>query len=89
MVKTFTFYKKSYATLHSLSFLNVFFIWCAGKNITADLPGSTQVNKGGLFLLISPVKAAHQGEYTCLVKGDTTEILRTYKIYVDGEQTTF
>lgn len=49
------------------------------------MPGSTQVKNGGLYLLISRVTAAHEGEYTCLVKGHATEILRTYRVRVDGE----
>lgn len=49
------------------------------------MPSSTQLKNGGLYLLITSVTAAHEGEYTCLVKGEATEILRTYRVSVDGE----
>lgn len=55
-----------------------------GQNISAAVPGSARVKSDGLYLSISHVTAAHEGEYTCLVKGDTTEILRTYRIRVDA-----
>ncbi|XP_075901450.1 plasma protease C1 inhibitor [Nelusetta ayraudi] len=55
-----------------------------GKNISAGVPGFARVKDGGLHLSIPLVTAAHEGEYTCLVKGDTTEILRIYSVRVDA-----
>lgn len=81
----------SYARLNTLSFLiffNFFFLilYLAGKNISAGVSGFARVKDGGLHLSIPLVTVAHEGEYTCLVKGDTTEILRIYRVRVDGKQ---
>lgn len=95
MVSTFTLLdlvqvlkKRKKKSLSFLFFLNWKFCLCccAGQNISARVPGSTQIKNGGLYLSISHVTPAHGGEYTCLVKGDTTEILRTYRVRVDGEK---
>lgn len=75
-------------TKHTLFFFfkHFFLILClAGKNISAGVPGFARVKDGGLHLSIPLVTVAHEGEYTCLVKGDTTEILRTYRVRVDGK----
>ncbi|XP_041789969.1 plasma protease C1 inhibitor [Chelmon rostratus] len=55
-----------------------------GKDITAQSPDSTKVKKDGLYLTISPVTAAHEGEYMCLVKDTDMEMIRTYQITVDA-----
>ncbi|XP_022062525.1 plasma protease C1 inhibitor [Acanthochromis polyacanthus] len=46
--------------------------------------GSVTVKKNGLSLSISPVTAANEGDYECLVKDSNMELLRTYKIAVDA-----
>lgn len=57
-----------------------------GEDISAQSPGSARVKKDGLYLSISPVTAANEGEYVCLIKEDKTEMIRTYNIIVDGEE---
>lgn len=84
---------KTTATLHNLLqkntaihviYVNYFFN--TGKNVSAEWPGSTRVKKDGLYLSISPVTAANQGEYVCLVRENSMEIIRTYTVTVDGEE---
>lgn len=43
------------------------------------------IKKNGLYLSLSSVTPADEGEYVCLVQEDNMEILRTYNIIVDGE----
>lgn len=64
----------------------VIYFFNTGKNISAEWPGSTRVKKDGLYLSISPVTAANQGEYVCWVRETSMEILRTYTVTVDGEE---
>lgn len=47
-------------------------------------PGLATVKKDGLYLSISPVTAANQGEYLCLIKDDNMEIIRKHNIAVDA-----
>lgn len=58
----------------------------AGKDISAQSPGSARVKKDGLYLSISPVTAANEGEYMCLIKENDMEMIRMYNITVDGEE---
>ncbi|XP_040000915.1 plasma protease C1 inhibitor [Xiphias gladius] len=53
-----------------------------GKDIDAQSSGSVRVKKDGLHLYISPVTAASEGEYVCLVKEDNMEMIRMYNITV-------
>ncbi|KAM9857110.1 plasma protease C1 inhibitor [Aulostomus maculatus] len=56
-----------------------------GQDLASALsPGAAQVKKGGLYLSMSPVTAAHEGEYVCLVKENDVELIRTYNITVDA-----
>lgn len=54
--------------------------------INAEASGSTRMKKDGLFLYISPITAAHQGQYMCLVKENDMDLIRTYDITVIGEK---
>lgn len=67
----------------------------AGADITwkfngKDIPpgrqssGSATIKKNGLYLSISPVTAANEGGYECLVKDNNMEMIRTYNITVDA-----
>ncbi|XP_073322995.1 plasma protease C1 inhibitor [Pagrus major] len=53
-----------------------------GKEINAQSPGSTTLKKDGLYLAISPVTAADEGDYVCLAKETDVEMIRTYFITV-------
>nr|AFO64913.1 C1 inhibitor [Oplegnathus fasciatus]AHA51697.1 C1 inhibitor precursor [Oplegnathus fasciatus] len=55
-----------------------------GKDISAQSPGSARVKKDGLYLSISPVTAANEGEYMCLIKENDMEMIRMYNITVDA-----
>ncbi|XP_070842671.1 plasma protease C1 inhibitor [Chaetodon trifascialis] len=55
-----------------------------GENITAQSPGTTKIKKDGLYLTISPVTAANEGEYVCLVRDANMEMIRSYDITVDA-----
>lgn len=57
-----------------------------GKNISTQWPGSATIKKDGSSLSISPVTAANEGEYMCLVKENDVELIRAYNITVDGEK---
>lgn len=61
----------------------------AGNNISAQSTGSTRFKKDGLYLTISPVTAANEGEYLCLAKDSEMEIIRAYHVTVDGEEDYF
>ncbi|KAM8878476.1 plasma protease C1 inhibitor isoform 1-T2 [Spinachia spinachia] len=56
-----------------------------GKDVPviAQSRDSPQVREGGLYLSFSPVTAANEGEYMCLVKENDMEMIRTYRITVD------
>lgn len=77
---------KTKHTFICFCFFKCHLLCLAGENITEVSPDFARVKDGGLHLSIPLVTAAHEGEYTCLVKGDTTEILRTYRVRVDGKQ---
>ncbi|XP_041839418.1 plasma protease C1 inhibitor [Melanotaenia boesemani] len=51
---------------------------------TALSSGSAKIIKNGLYLSISPVTFASQGEYMCLAKWNENEVIRRYNITVDG-----
>ncbi|XP_056228466.1 plasma protease C1 inhibitor [Seriola aureovittata] len=53
-----------------------------GKDVSEEPPDSVRVKKDGLYLSISPVIPANEGEYACLVKESNTEIIKTYNISV-------
>ncbi|KAM7419255.1 hypothetical protein PAMA_016390 [Pampus argenteus] len=53
------------------------------EDISAQSPGSAHVKKDGLYLSISPVTAANEGSYVCVVKEDNVELKRAYSITVD------
>lgn len=57
-----------------------------GEDISpsAQSPGSAEVKKTGLYLSISPVTAAHEGTYVCLVEENNMRMTRTYNITVDA-----
>ena len=55
-----------------------------GKNISTQWPGSATIKKDGSSLSISPVTAANEGEYMCLVKENDVELIRAYNITVDA-----
>lgn len=57
-----------------------------GVNLSAAVSGSVRIKKDGLYLSISPITAAHQGQYACLVKDTNMDIVRTYEITVIGEK---
>lgn len=66
-------------------FLQFYFCPNADDNISAQPPGSVRVIKNGFYLSISPVTAANQGKYTCLVIDKNAEMMKTYDITVVGE----
>ncbi|XP_008284485.1 plasma protease C1 inhibitor isoform X2 [Stegastes partitus] len=57
-----------------------------GKDLSSSgqSSGFATVKKNGLYLSISPVAAAHEGGYECLVKDNNIEMIRTYNITVDA-----
>ncbi|XP_044046955.1 plasma protease C1 inhibitor isoform X2 [Siniperca chuatsi] len=55
-----------------------------GNVLSAQSTGSARVKKDGLYLSISPVTAANEGEYLCLLKENNMEVIRTYNITVDA-----
>ncbi|XP_070684079.1 plasma protease C1 inhibitor [Pempheris klunzingeri] len=55
-----------------------------GRNISTQSPGSATVKKNGMSLAISPITAAHEGEYVCLVKESNVELMRAYNVTVDA-----
>lgn len=57
-----------------------------GVNLSAAVSDSVRIKKDGLYLSISPITAAHQGRYACLVKDTNMDIVRTYNITVIGEK---
>lgn len=57
-----------------------------GINISAELSNSVRIKQDGLYLSISPITAAHQGQYMCLVKEANMDMLRTYDIEVTGKK---
>ncbi|XP_034393449.1 plasma protease C1 inhibitor [Cyclopterus lumpus] len=52
--------------------------------VSAQSPGSPRVKQDGLYLSISPVTAANEGEYLCLIKDNNMEMIRKYRINVDA-----
>ncbi|XP_072241195.1 plasma protease C1 inhibitor isoform X2 [Leuresthes tenuis] len=56
-----------------------------GKNRSyiVESSGSATVIKNGLYLSISPVTSANEGEYVCLAKGLNVESMRRYNLTVD------
>lgn len=73
------------AEVYSYIFLQLYSFLNTGKDIDAQSSGSVRVKKDGLHLYISPVTAASEGEYVCLVKEDNMEMIRMYNITVAGE----
>lgn len=57
-----------------------------GVNLSAAVSDSVHIKRDGLYLSISPITAAHQGHYACLVKDINMDIVRTYDIAVIGEK---
>ncbi|TDH16191.1 hypothetical protein EPR50_G00017330 [Perca flavescens] len=57
-----------------------------GKDVSLSdqSSGSPRVKQDGRYLSISAVTAANEGEYTCLIKENTMEMIRTYNIIVDA-----
>ncbi|XP_031727364.1 plasma protease C1 inhibitor [Anarrhichthys ocellatus] len=53
-------------------------------HVSAQSPGSPRVKQDGLYLSISPVTAANEGEYLCLIKKNDMEMIRTYHVTVDA-----
>ncbi|XP_056892238.1 plasma protease C1 inhibitor [Takifugu flavidus] len=53
-----------------------------GVNLSAAVSDSVRIKRDGLYLSISPITAAHQGQYACLVKYINMDIVRTYDIAV-------
>ncbi|XP_017272100.1 plasma protease C1 inhibitor [Kryptolebias marmoratus] len=55
-----------------------------GQTIQAAPPtsGSAQVIKEGLYISISPVTPASEGEYVCLAKVNNVEVIKTYNLTV-------
>ncbi|CAG5940076.1 unnamed protein product [Menidia menidia] len=51
---------------------------------SAQSTGSTRVIKNGLYLSISPVTSASEGEYVCLAKANNVETIRRYNFTVEG-----
>nr|XP_040042618.1 plasma protease C1 inhibitor isoform X1 [Gasterosteus aculeatus aculeatus] len=51
--------------------------------VIAQSRDSPRVRQGGLYLSLSPVTAANEGEYLCLTKENNMEMTRTYRITVD------
>lgn len=73
------------AKVHGYIFLQFYPFLNAGEDVSAQSSGSVRIIKGGLHLSISPVTAANQGEYACLVKNENTEMINMYNITVVGE----
>lgn len=57
-----------------------------GVNLSATVSDSVRIKNDGMYLSISPIIAADQGQYTCLVKDTNMDIVRTYDIAVIGEK---
>ncbi|KAK5866116.1 hypothetical protein PBY51_020331 [Eleginops maclovinus] len=56
-----------------------------GNEINANIQnGSPRVKQGGMYLFISLVTAANEGEYSCLIKESDMEMITTYKVTVDA-----
>ncbi|XP_034754143.1 plasma protease C1 inhibitor [Etheostoma cragini] len=57
-----------------------------GKDVSLSdqSPGSSRVKQNGWYLSISPVTAANEGEYTCVMKENNVEMIRTFNIRVDA-----
>ncbi|KAK5926685.1 hypothetical protein CgunFtcFv8_022235 [Champsocephalus gunnari] len=56
-----------------------------GNEINANTSnGSPRVKQGGRHLFISPVTAANEGDYSCLIKEYDREMIITYKVRVDA-----
>ncbi|XP_060944914.1 plasma protease C1 inhibitor isoform X2 [Limanda limanda] len=53
-----------------------------GKDVSPQSTGPVRVKKEGLYLSISPVTSANEGEYVCLVKQDNVEMISSYNIKV-------
>lgn len=53
--------------------------------MNAQSSGPVKVLKNGMYIAISPVTAANQGEYMCLVKRENSETIKMYNITVVGE----
>ncbi|KAM7394265.1 hypothetical protein PAMP_021078 [Pampus punctatissimus] len=54
------------------------------EDIRAQSPGPLQFKKDGLYLSISPVTAANEGTYVCVVKENNVEMKRVYSVTVDA-----
>ncbi|KAM4585318.1 plasma protease C1 inhibitor [Odontesthes bonariensis] len=56
-----------------------------GKDVSfiAESSGSATVSKNGLYLSISSVSSANEGEYVCLAKGLNVEWINRYNLTVD------
>lgn len=65
--------------------LNCVFFY-VGIDISSEVSGSVRIKKNGLFLFISPITGAHQGQYVCSVNESSVDILQTYDITVTGEK---
>lgn len=66
--------------------LNCVFFFNVGIDISSEVSGSVRIKKNGLFLFISPITGAHQGQYVCSVNESSVDILQTYDITVTGEK---
>ncbi|KAL3067056.1 hypothetical protein OYC64_016913 [Pagothenia borchgrevinki] len=56
-----------------------------GNEINANTPNaSPRVKQGGRYLFISPVTAANEGDYSCLIKDNDRELITTYKVRVEA-----
>ncbi|CAB1426902.1 unnamed protein product [Pleuronectes platessa] len=53
-----------------------------GKDVSPQSTGPVRVKKGGLYLSISPVTSADEGQYVCLVKLNNVEMISSYDIKV-------
>nr|XP_019966774.1 PREDICTED: plasma protease C1 inhibitor [Paralichthys olivaceus] len=53
-----------------------------GKDVSPEATGPVRVKKNGLYLSISPVTSANEGEYVCLVKENNVEMINFFKIAV-------
>ena len=60
-------------------------VFLTGKDVNPESNGPVRVIKDGLFLSISPVTSANQGEYVCLVKDGKADIITSFNIIVSGE----
>ncbi|XP_037530872.1 plasma protease C1 inhibitor [Nematolebias whitei] len=60
-----------------------------GQTLNANPPtGTARVIKSGLYVSISPVTPASEGEYVCLAKADNVELIKTYNMKVDSLHST-